>query len=166
MKKCFVLSRPEVWPLKYFIKEAAGKSPRRFIFIIPVFLVMFINQYCLAANPVERKIRTSQAQDTQDYELSGKIENGIRVIEVKAFRYKFEPDPIVAKLGERVRLIVTSADVAHGLAISEFKVNVSIPPGKTETVEFIADKKGTFHAYCSVYCGPGHQDMHGDFVVK
>ncbi|MFZ5800438.1 MAG: cupredoxin domain-containing protein [Candidatus Omnitrophota bacterium] len=98
--------------------------------------------------------------------LSGRIENGVRIIAVKASSYKFEPDPIVVKLGEKVRLVVTSTDVAHGLAIAEFKLRISIPAGKTETVEFIADKKGTFQMRCSVYCGPGHGQMRGELIVR
>jgi cytochrome c oxidase subunit II len=94
------------------------------------------------------------------------VEDGIRIIEVKASRYKFEPDPIVVRLGERVRLVVTSTDVAHGIAISEFNVKLSIPAGKTEDIEFAAHKQGGFRAYCSVYCGPGHGHMHANFIVK
>ncbi|MFH0941213.1 MAG: cupredoxin domain-containing protein [Candidatus Omnitrophota bacterium] len=104
--------------------------------------------------------------EAKDLVLSGKVENGIRIIEVKASRYKFEPDPIVVKLGEKVHFLVTSTDVAHGLAISEFKVNVSVSAGETKTSDFIADKKGAFHIYCSVYCGPGHAHMHGTLVIQ
>lgn len=103
---------------------------------------------------------------TADSELSGRVENGIRVVEVKAIRYKFEPDPIVVKLGEKVRLAVTAVDVEHGIAIADFNVDLQVPEGKTETVEFVADKKGSFHAHCSVYCGPGHGQMHGALIVK
>ena len=112
-------------------------------------LAVFITSSCTAQAP-----------------LSGKFENGIRIIEIKASRYKFEPDPIAVKLGEKVRLVATSLDVVHGLAISEFKINLTIPVGKTTSVEFIADKKGTFHAHCSVYCGPGHGHMHASFIVE
>ena len=126
-----------------------------FIFIIGLFLVVFMSLYCFAASPAGEQL-----------ELSGKLENGIRSIEVKALRYKFEPDPIVVRLGEKVRLIVTSIDVAHGLAIPEFNVKLSIPAAKTEHIEFIADKQGEFQAYCSVYCGPGHGHMHASFIVK
>lgn len=97
---------------------------------------------------------------------SGKIENGVRVIKITASRYKFTPNQIVAKLGEKVRLVVTSTDATHGLAISEFNINLSVPTGKTTSIEFIADKKGNFHAHCSVYCGPGHGHMHANFIVK
>ncbi|MFA4889031.1 MAG: cupredoxin domain-containing protein [Candidatus Omnitrophota bacterium] len=142
---------------------------KNFSFIIALFLLAFVSSYCFAANPIEEqhhKSRHQQKKEGEEFELSGKLENGIRIIEVKASRYKFEPDPIVVRLGEKVRLIVTSTDVAHGIAIQEFNVKLSVPAGETERIEFIADKQGEFHAYCSVYCGPGHGHMHASFIVK
>ena len=140
-----------------------------FIFVTVLFLPAFISSYCFAADHIDRRNHKShlqQKQEIEEPELSGKVKNGIRIVEVKALRYKFEPDPIVVRLGEKVRLVVTSTDVAHGIAISEFKINLSVSAGKTESVDFVADKKGYFYAYCSVYCGSGHGQMHASFVVK
>ena len=140
-----------------------------FIFIMVLFLPAFVSSYCFATDHIDRrhhKSRLQQKKEGEGLELSGKLENGIRVIEIKALRYKFEPDPIVVRLGEKVRLVVTSADVAHGIAISEFNVKLSVPAGKTESVEFVVDKQGEFRAYCSVYCGSGHGQMHASFIVK
>lgn len=142
-------------------------------FIIGLFLVMFTSLHYFAASQAEeqyakggRRHKTTR-EISKNPELSGKLENGIRIIEVKASRYKFEPDPVVVRLGEKVRLVVTSTDVAHGIAISEFDVKLSVPAGKTESVEFVADKEGSFYAYCSVYCGSGHGKMQGVLrVVK
>ena len=146
---------------------------RYFHFFIGLFFVVLVNPYCFADNSTEAQYaeggdrpQTLTRKLSKESELSGKLGNGIRIIEIKASKYKFEPDPIMVGLGERVRLVVTSIDVAHGLAISEFKVNLSVPAGKTENVEFIADKKGTFHTYCSVYCGQGHAQMKGNLIVK
>lgn len=140
---------------------------RYFPIVIALFLIAFISFYYLATNTKEgHKGHEHKSAETSDLELSGEVKNGIRVIDVKASRYKFEPDPIVVNLGEKVRLTVTSTDVTHGIAISEFNVKVSLPMGKTENVEFVADKKGAFHAYCSVYCGAGHSHMHANFIVK
>ena len=127
-----------------------------FTFVVGLFFIVCMSPHSFA----------NIQGEAQDLVLSGKVENGIRIIEVEASRYKFEPDPITVKLGEKVRLLVTSTDVAHGLAISEFKVNVSVPAGETKTADFIADKKGSFHMLCSVYCGPGHGHMHGTLVVQ
>jgi cytochrome c oxidase subunit 2 len=102
----------------------------------------------------------------QELVLSGKLEEGVRVIQVTAMQYKFDPDPIVVAAGDKVRLLVTSKDVTHGLAIDEFHVNVVVDQKVSKTAEFTADKKGTFDVHCSVFCGFGHFGMHGKFIVK
>ena len=148
---------------------------RYFCFFVGLFFGMFVISYCFADSSSEaqyakggdgRHHHTLTRKLSEDPKFSGKLEKGIRVIEVKASKYKFDPDPIVVKLNEKVRLVVASIDVAHGLAISEFKVNLPVPAGKTETIEFVADKEGTFHVYCSVYCGQGHAQMKGSFIIK
>ena len=69
------------------------------------------------------------------------------------------------KKGDKVRLLVTSLDVPHGLSIPEYGINERLDPGKTVTVEFTADKTGSFTAFCSVFCGAGHSKMGGQIVV-
>ncbi|HAJ57062.1 MAG TPA: hypothetical protein DCL35_04755 [Candidatus Omnitrophica bacterium] len=139
-----------------------------FGFIICFFLAAFVNSSSFADTPIEEHEHTAHHHDeAQEPALSGRIdENGARIIEVKASRYKFDPDPIVVKLGEKVRFEITSADVTHGLAIADFQVNISVLAGETKTAEFVADKKGSFHMHCSVYCGPGHSHMHGTLIVQ
>jgi cytochrome c oxidase subunit 2 len=134
-----------------------------------LFVITFMNPYSFAANPVEKQQPSEQHHEkvkSENLKPSGRIENGIRIIEIKASRYKFSPDPIVVKLGEKVRLVLTSTDVAHGLSLPPFRVNIIAAPGQAKTVEFIADKKGTFHAHCSIYCGPGHAGMHATLIVQ
>lgn len=143
-----------------------------FIVLVGLFFVIFTAVYCFADSSEgqiyarARRHRRLAEENNEGFKPSGNLEKGVRVINVKASKYKFEPDPIIVKLGEKVRLVVSSTDVAHGLAISEFNVNLSVPAGKTESVEFVADKKGTFHAHCSVYCGQGHAQQQATFIVK
>jgi cytochrome c oxidase subunit II len=110
---------------------------------------------------------TSQNQEEkkQDLELSGTIINDRRVIEVQASRYKYTPDPIVVKKGEKIQIIATTADVTHGFAIRDLHVNAIINPGKSKKINFFAYKTGEFPIYCSVYCGEGHKSMTGKFIV-
>ena len=99
-------------------------------------------------------------------DVSGNLENGVRVIQMRAFQFGFDPNPIIVNEGERVKLIVTSTDVTHGLSISEFGVNVKLFPGRPSIIDFTADKSGTFIFYCSVPCGSGHRSMRGRLIVK
>jgi len=99
-------------------------------------------------------------------DASGNLENGVRVIQMKAFQFGFDPNPIIVNHGEKVKLVVTSTDVGHGIAIAEYGLNVQLFPGRPSIIEFSADKVGTFPFYCSVSCGSGHRSMRGSLIVK
>jgi len=89
-----------------------------------------------------------------------------RTIEVVAKRFTFEPSRIEVTEGERIRLVMTSADGVHGLEIKKFKVNKKIPRGgEAVTIEFVANAAGQFPILCSEYCGSDHDDMKGMLVV-
>lgn len=89
-----------------------------------------------------------------------------RTIEVVAKRFAFEPARIEVTEGERVRLVVTSADGVHGVEIKKFKVNKRIPRGgEPVNIEFVAAAAGEYPILCSEYCGADHDDMKGMLVV-
>lgn len=107
-----------------------------------------------------------QADNSATGELSGKVVDGVREVEMKAYQFKFVPDVVNVKKGEKVRLLVESMDVTHGLAIDALNINQNLPPHKVETIEFTPDKTGTFPFDCSVYCGVEHGKMTGKLVVQ
>jgi cytochrome c oxidase subunit 2 len=88
------------------------------------------------------------------------------VVEVTAKRFAFEPERIEVTEGDRVRLVVRSADGVHGIGIKKFKLDQKIPRGETVTIDFVASSAGTFPVLCSEYCGKGHEDMKGTLVVR
>jgi cytochrome c oxidase subunit 2 len=48
----------------------------------------------------------------------------------------------------------------------DFKIDETIEPGKTTIVHLRFDRAGTFEFHCSIFCGSGHEEMSGQFVVK
>ncbi len=89
-----------------------------------------------------------------------------RVIEVVAKRFTFEPAKIEITEGERIRLMVSSADGVHGIEIKKFKVNKAVPRGgEPVAIDFVASAPGTYEILCSEYCGDGHEAMTGSLVV-
>lgn len=76
-----------------------------------------------------------------------------------------ENPTITAHKGQRVIIELRTLDITHGFAIDEYDIRVYIPPGETVTVNFIADREGTFTYYCNVFCGVGHAHMRGIFQV-
>src|SRR5215207_10042177 len=84
----------------------------------------------------------------------------VRSFEIVASKYKFEPSVVEVTEGDRVVLTMRSSDSTHGFGIKEFKVKRRIPKGgDAVSIEFVAEKAGSFRFICSEYCGGGHSSM-------
>lgn len=101
----------------------------------------------------------------EEENLSGEVIGGVRVIRIKAMRFRFEPSSIRVRLGEKVKLLVKSIDVTHGFAIEEFDIGEVLTPGSEKSIEFVPDRVGSFKFKCIVYCGPDHEHMSGALSV-
>lgn len=93
-------------------------------------------------------------------------QNAVKEFTLTAKRFEFSPATITVNKGDKVRLVVTSLDVPHGISIPEYGINERLDVGKPVTIEFTADKQGSFTSYCSVACGDGHGNMKGKLIVK
>ena len=67
--------------------------------------------------------------------------------------------------GQAVQLTLISQDVFHSFSIPAFRVKREAIPGRYTTVWFEATTPGTYHLFCSQYCGTEHSHMIGDVVV-
>lgn len=77
------------------------------------------------------------------------------------------PDVIRVTQGDTVRLRLTSADVVHGFALKAYGIEMhEVYPGKVKTIEFVADKPGTFLFACTIPCDSGHREMEGELIVE
>lgn len=88
-----------------------------------------------------------------------------REIQVTAKKYEFNPSVIEVKQGEHIKLIVTATDHDHGFECGDLHINQILKKGQPTTIEFTADKAGTFPSRCSHFCGMGHLKMKGKIVV-
>ena len=138
------------------------KAARRTLSLLVVGLLALYTTGCGR----QEEHHEEEGSPKEEAALSGEVIDGVRVVKVEAFKYDFAPDPIVVGLGEKVRLELESRDVAHGIGIKEYGMDEAIPAGGEATASFTADKAGTFHVHCTVFCGPGHGDMHGTLVVR
>ena len=66
---------------------------------------------------------------------------------------------------QAVQLTMISQDVFHSLSIPAFRVKREVIPGRYTTVWFEATQLGTFHLFCTQYCGTNHSVMTGDVIV-
>lgn len=80
------------------------------------------------------------------------------------------PDMIEVNQGDKVFIHLTNIDfdedITHGFAINQYDLDMEVQPGQTNTLEFTADKAGTFPLYCTNFCSALHQEMNGYFLVK
>ena len=80
------------------------------------------------------------------------------------------PDAVTVKEGDRVFFHITNIDldqdITHGFGILDYNLNFEIQPGQTNTLEFVADKAGTFPIYCTNFCSALHQEMNGYLLVE
>lgn len=101
----------------------------------------------------------------------------VREIPVTVSSWSFSPNRIEVNKGDLVRLVFTTGQDevplynGHGFGIEGYNINVFLVKGTTQTVEFEADKAGTFVFRCTSFCvadGPEelHFDMTGTLVVN
>ena len=91
---------------------------------------------------------------------------GERVIPVRTYKFAFDPSVIELKKGEPVILEFTANDVFMGFNAPDFHVRTDVVPGKVTRLRLVPDKAGTFTFLCDVFCGDGHETMHGTLVVR
>lgn len=73
------------------------------------------------------------------------------VVTMDAGSFYYKPNLIKVKVGTKVKVVMTSRDMLHDFNIDELNVHgEKTKADATSTVEFTADKIGTFEFYCSV----------------
>jgi cytochrome c oxidase subunit II len=89
-----------------------------------------------------------------------------REIELTARRFRYEPNEIALKAGERVVVLIKSIDFTHGMNIPDLHQRLDLVPGKVTRLELHPQAAGTIDFVCDNFCGDGHEEMHGRFVVS
>lgn len=113
---------------------------------IIVLILIAVGVYALLGNKNSGATTTGNSIET-------------KTIVLQASRFQYEPGTITVNKGDRVKIIVNDTDTKHGIAIPDFGVS------GTGSVEFTADKAGTFEFHCPTMCGPGHREMAGTLIV-
>jgi len=67
--------------------------------------------------------------------------------------------------GQPIQLTMISQDVFHSFSIPDFRVKREVIPGRYSTVWFEATTPGTYHIFCTQYCGTKHSGMIGEVTV-
>jgi cytochrome c oxidase subunit 2 len=68
-------------------------------------------------------------------------------------------------LGRPIELVMTSEDVIHDFSVPAFRIKHDVLPDRYETLWFTATRAGTYHLFCTQFCGLDHSKMVGEIVV-
>jgi cytochrome c oxidase subunit II len=117
---------------------------------LPVFLALTL---ATIAVPVARTQQNAEGSAVTEIKMTAK-------------KYAFTPSEIQVKKGDHVRLVITALDHDHGFKLEAFNIDQKLPKGEATTIEFTADKAGTFPFQCSKFCGFGHGKMKGELKVE
>lgn len=93
-------------------------------------------------------------------------DESVQTIRISARKFEYTPNEIRLKKGVPVILEFTSSDRLHGFNCPGLGVRSDIPPGKISRVRIKPEKAGTYEFFCDNYCGEGHENMTGRFVVE
>lgn len=144
------------------------------ILISGVVAVLVIGAFLLLnkpkSQPASETVTTPGEEVTQPVKEESATDSsmmeGVKEFTVVSEGLKFSPNEIKVKAGDKVRITYKNTKGQHNFALDEFKVKTKLlNAGEEETVEFVADKVGTYEFYCPV---PGHRvaGMKGTLIVE
>lgn len=64
-----------------------------------------------------------------------------------------------------IEVVLTSEDVIHDFFIPAFRIKHDVLPARYDSVWFKATKTGSYHLFCSQFCGTLHASMTGEVIV-
>ncbi len=88
------------------------------------------------------------------------------VLHIVMKKWEIVPSRIEVPQDAKVELIVTTADIEHGIAVPGLGINEPVQPGRVTGVRFLAQTPGVYPMHCSILCGRGHDKMTGEIVIE
>ncbi len=80
--------------------------------------------------------------------------------------FSFSPSEIKVHKGDKVKIIFQNAEGFHNWILDDFSAKTkTIQAGQSDTIEFVADKTGTFEYYCGVM-QHRQMGMKGNLIVQ
>lgn len=101
--------------------------------------------------PVENTMPAPGSTGVEEMVVQGDAE--MKKITLDSFEFGYDQKTITVKQGDTVEVTLTnSGKMPHDWIVDEFAgaKTKQIKNGETDTITFVADKKGTYEFYCSV----------------
>ncbi len=61
---------------------------------------------------------------------------------------------------------LTSEDIVMGFKVPDANVRADVIPGKKVRVRLVPANAGRLDFLCDIFCGSGHEEMNGAFIVE
>ena len=137
---------------KHIAQKGAGKSAT---IIVIMILAVSVGIYLLT------RPTNAPAQNNQIL-----TQNPAKSFTIAAKPFSFTPSEIRVSKGDTVKITLQNQEGTHDWVLDEFNARTErIGAGATATVEFVADKTGTFEYYCSV-ANHRAMGMKGNLIVE
>lgn len=127
-------------------RNAANQQPEPVISQAPTQALQDVNNGADDSTVPSENTATPAAGDAMEA-----VDSTVKTFAVKNDKLTFTPNKMTVKKGDTVKVTFTVTAGTHDWKIDEFDAGTQVlSEGQTETVEFVADKTGTFEFYCSV----------------
>ena len=94
---------------------------------------------------------TAVSTSTPNSDDSSSASSAVKTFVVTGSNFSFSPSAMTVNKGDTVRITFNNENGLHDLKIDEFNAKTKVlNSDESETIEFVADKSGTFEYYCSV----------------
>lgn len=141
--------------------------------IILVVLVLIVGGVLFWAGQFRGSQVSSPVSTQSGEEVAGAdnivlSQEGVKVFDIEGKPFEFSIKEIKVNVGDKVRINFKNTQGTHDFSIKEFDAQTKmLQAGETGSVEFVADKKGTFEYFCSVGNGfHRQQGMVGKLIVE
>ena len=158
-------------------REIYNKDMNKALVILLVVVVVLVGGYFLFTNKrvaPTGDVNSDQGSGVNIPPLVGDAPAGgetptqpqVKEFTVEASNFSFSVKEMKVKKGDTVKVVFKNTESMHDWVIDEFNAKTKqIKAGESETIEFVADKNGTFEYYCSV--GTHRQmGMKGNLIVE
>ena len=125
--------------------------------IIVIFALLAVWYYSQNSQqlPEEEATLQEEAVLAEDRTIAGEeqpaVNEEVREFNLTASNFKYDVAEIRVKKEDKVRINLSAAEGLHDWVIDEFNAGTDrIQAGQSNSIEFVASRKGEFEYYCSV----------------
>jgi nitrosocyanin len=139
--------------------------------MLVILLILIVSLLSACQSRIVGDTITGGVVGPVEYGETKEERQGAETVTVKEFHIVadksiYRPKILEVNEGDFVRLIIYASNANHGIVIPAYGINEFLEEDNYKTIEFVADKPGTFTFFSNVYSGPGTKDMTGTLIVK